>query len=158
AGGSVRLGGEDFGAPSVRRAGASGQRVIAALHRSDDGFEPGAGNAVDHGIWPDGPGDSGGLSTDAVPHALHRRGYRTAGLRRQSAWELEWTGNQADTGAGVRQVWPSRLPAGVRGLGGPPAPGAQYRSPPETQYQLPAHPSHADPHRGAAPAAASPLP
>src|SRR3989339_1978146 len=59
---SVRLGGEDAGAASVRQPGSARQGADPALHSPDDRFEPGTGDAPDRGLSQDGPGESGGLS------------------------------------------------------------------------------------------------
>src|ERR1035437_6603687 len=58
--GSLRLGGADSGAAPVCRPGPAGEGSGAKLHRPDDGSQPGTGDAADHGLSPDRPGESGG--------------------------------------------------------------------------------------------------
>src|SRR5882724_8367104 len=51
--GSVRLGGADAGATSLRQPRSDGQGFGAKLHCPDDGSEPGSDNTVDHSLWQD---------------------------------------------------------------------------------------------------------
>jgi hypothetical protein len=66
---------------------------------------------MDHRLWQDGAGESGGLSTDQVSGALQRNRRKSAGLRRQGAWELERTGDTAHSGARIHRIRPGCLPA-----------------------------------------------
>ena len=50
AGGGVQLGGADAGTARVRKPEPAGQGFGAELHRTNDGSEPGAGDAADHGV------------------------------------------------------------------------------------------------------------
>ncbi len=135
--GGVRLGGADAGAASVRQPGPVGKGFSAEVYRPDDGPEPGAGDATDQGVCQDRAGESGGLSTQQVRHALHHSRCGSVGLRRQGAWEPERAGDAAHPGARVQRIQPGCLPAAGGNFGGAPVPLAQlggYRKR-NTSYQ-----------------------
>src|SRR5450755_2114327 len=155
AGRSVRVGGGDVGAASVRQPEPRRQGTGAALPKPDDGFKSGASDAVDCRTSSDGAGDSGAVSTYPVRHAVHLGRCATAGLRRQGARELERAGDQANHRAGTQRVWADRLPEPGKDLGGAPVPAAELDCLPEGQPELSTDPAHADSHRRAAQAAAA---
>jgi len=99
AGRGVHLGRADLGAARVRGAGARGQRFGASVCGADDGVAPGLGVAADRRVSPDGACEIGGVSTHEIRHALHGWRHSAAGLRGQSAWQLERSGDPADFGA-----------------------------------------------------------
>src|ERR1035437_3654948 len=116
--GGVLVGGAEAGAARVREPGPRRQGRGAAVCGADDGIEPRAGDAADHGASENRPGEGGRVSAHEVRHALHGRRRGVAGLRRPGARESEWPGDQADFGARILRLQPGRLRAAVVDFGG----------------------------------------
>ena len=112
------LGGTDAGAARVGQPEPARQGIGAPVRGADDGNEPGAGDAMDRQLRPDGAGGGNEVRAEEVQRALHRVRCEPVGLRRPSARQFERTGDPADPRARARRIGSKRLRTGGPNFGG----------------------------------------